>query len=46
MLFEHANEGYLGMPAKGGDESLDDATVEMAAEYMLTRTSPDAPRSD
>ncbi len=46
VLFEHAKEGYLAMPAKGGDETLDDATVEMAAEYMLTRTFPDAPRSD
>jgi cytochrome c5 len=46
VLFEHAKDGYLGMPAKGGDESLDDATVEMAAEYMLTQTYPDAPRAD
>ena len=46
VLFEHAKGGYLAMPAKGGDESLDDATVEMAAEYMLTRTFPDAPRAD
>ena len=46
VLFEHAKDGYLNMPAKGGDESLDDATVEMAAEYMLTRTFPDAPRAD
>jgi cytochrome c5 len=46
VLFEHAKNGYLGMPAKGGDESLDDAAVEMAAEYMLTRTYPDAPRAD
>jgi cytochrome c5 len=46
VLFEHANDGYLAMPAKGGDETLDDATVEMAAEYMLTRTFPDAKPSD
>lgn len=46
VLFEHAKDGYLEMPAKGGDESLDDATVEMAAEYMLTKTFPDAPPAD
>ena len=46
VLFEHAKDGYLAMPAKGGDTTLDDATVEMAAEYMLTRTFPDAPRAD
>ncbi|MDJ0907215.1 MAG: c-type cytochrome [Woeseiaceae bacterium] len=46
VLFEHAKDGYLAMPARGGDESLDDATVEMAAEYMLTKTFPDAPPAD
>ena len=46
VLFEHAKDGYLSMPAKGGDESLDDAAVEMAAEYMLTKTFPDAPPAD
>jgi cytochrome c oxidase cbb3-type subunit 3 len=40
VLFEHAKDGYMEMPAKGGEESLDDATVEMAAEYMLLRTHP------
>ena len=44
VLFEHANEGYFDMPAKGGDPSLDDATVARAAEYMLALTFPDAPR--
>ena len=46
VLFEHAKDGYLDMPAKGGDESLDDAAVEMAAEYMLTKTFPDARPAD
>ena len=46
VLFEHAKSGYMNMPAKGGDESLDDATVEMAAEYMLTTTYPDVTRAD
>ena len=46
VLFEHAKQGYMEMPAKGGDVSLDDAAVEMAAEYMLTRTFPDVIRAD
>ncbi len=46
VLFEHAKDGYLSMPARGGEESLDDATVEMAAEYMLTKTFPEAPPAD
>lgn len=41
VLFEHAKDGYMTMPAKGGAEGLDDATVEMAAEYMLSKTFPD-----
>jgi len=44
VLFEHANNGYYQMPAKGGAEALDDATVARAAEYMLTLTYPDTPR--
>ena len=44
VLFEHANNGYYEMPAKGGDESLDDVTVARAAEYMLTLTYPDTHR--
>ena len=46
VLFEHAKSGYMDMPAKGGDESLNDATVEMAAEYMLTKTFPEVSRAD
>lgn len=44
VLFEHANDGYLEMPAKGGDASLDDATVAKAAEYMLQLTFPETLR--
>lgn len=44
VLFEHAKEGYMDMPARGGEASLDDTTVEMAAEYMLLRTHPDMTR--
>jgi len=43
VLFEHAKNGYNKMPARGGDEALDDATVERAAEYMLRQVYPDAP---
>ena len=46
VLFEHAKAGYMDMPAKGGDQSLDDAIVEKAAEYMLTKTFPNVSRSD
>lgn len=43
VLFEHAKKGYNNMPAKGGNETLDDAVVERAAEYMLRQVYPDAP---
>ncbi|MEJ2172610.1 MAG: c-type cytochrome [Woeseiaceae bacterium] len=42
VLFEHAESGFFAMPAKGGDESIDDVTVSKAAEYMLTQTFPEA----
>jgi len=44
VLFEHAKKGYLDMPAKGGDKTLDGPTVERAAEYMLSITFPEAPK--
>jgi len=44
VLFEHARAGYKEMPAKGGDESLHEATVTKAAEYMMSLTYPDVPR--
>ena len=46
VLFEHARDGYLSMPARGGEESFDDATVEKAAEYMLKQTFPDRIHAD
>ena len=42
VLFEHAKTGWLDMPARGGVQELDDATVMKAAEHMLTVTFPDA----
>jgi len=41
VLFEHAKNGYLAMPARGGDDTLDDAMVEKAAEFMLQQTFPE-----
>ena len=43
VLFEHANQGYQDMPAKGGYETLTDDLVEKAAEYMLSRTTKAPP---
>lgn len=43
VLAEHANKGYLDMPAKGGDASISDREVADAAVYMLTLTHPDRP---
>lgn len=42
-LFEHANKGYFGMPAKGGVDQLTEYEVDAAAEYMLTVTYPELP---
>ncbi len=44
VLMEHADEGYLGMPAAGGDSRLTDYDVEVATEYMLERTFPERAR--
>lgn len=43
VLADHAKNGYLGMPAKGGVDTLPDAMVSRAVEYMLLRTFPDRP---
>jgi cytochrome c5 len=43
VLFEHAKEGYLEMPGKGGRPELSDEAVEAAAEYMLAETFPELP---
>jgi cytochrome c5 len=44
VMFEHANKGYLGMPAKGGNARLSEYDVDAAAEYMLTVIHPELPR--
>ena len=43
VLFEHADKGFLAMPAAGGDSRLSDYDVEVAAEYMVSVTFPDRP---
>jgi cytochrome c5 len=44
VLFEHAEKGYLKMPAKGGNKDVSAYDVDAAAEYMLTITHPEMPR--
>lgn len=43
VLLEHAKNGFLGMPAKGGDTLLSDRAVDAAGEYMLSVTFPEKP---
>ena len=44
VLFEHAEKGYIKMPARGASDYATDYDVQTAAEYMLTITHPDLPR--
>jgi cytochrome c5 len=44
VLLQHAKNGYLDMPAKGGEPGLSDSEVEAAGEYMLSVTFPELPR--
>jgi cytochrome c5 len=46
VLAEHAEDGYLGMPAMGGAEELSERAVQDAVEYMLSATFPEAPPAD
>lgn len=43
VLFEHAEKGYLAMPAGGGDSRLTQYDIDAAAEYMVQTTFPDLP---
>jgi cytochrome c5 len=43
VLFEHAQQGYLGMPAAGGDARFTRYDIEVASEYILQTTFPDRP---
>lgn len=44
VLAEHANDGYLEMPEKGGHGELTEEAVNAASEYMLFKTFPERPR--
>lgn len=43
VLFEHAEQGFIKMPARGGADHATDYDVRVAAEYMLTITHPGLP---
>ncbi len=43
VLFEHADKGWLAMPARG-DADISDYDTKAAAEYMLNTTFPELPR--
>ena len=43
VLFEHAEAGYISMPARGAASHATNYDVEVAAEYMLHITYPDRP---
>jgi cytochrome c5 len=40
VQLEHANQGYMAMPARGGDPNLEKYDVDAAAEYILTVSHP------
>ncbi|MGB5290369.1 MAG: c-type cytochrome [Lysobacterales bacterium] len=44
ILMVHAQDGHLGMPAKGGCAELSEHEVTAAGEYMLSVTFPELPR--
>lgn len=46
ILVEHAENGYLQMPAKGGHTELSDEAVAAAVEYLVTWSQPDRPPSE
>ena len=41
VLVEHAENGFINMPARGDAEYATDYDVSTAAEYMLTLTHPE-----
>lgn len=44
ILVDHAKNGHLRMPARGGQMDLSDKALEAAVEYMLSETFPERPR--
>lgn len=43
VLFEHAEKGYMKMPARGGTEDASEYDVQAASEYLLTISHPELP---
>lgn len=43
VLMEHANDGYIRMPARGASDYATEYDVKSAAEYMLYLTYPELP---
>ena len=43
VLMEHADQGYIKMPARGDADHATEYDVKAAAEYMLHLTYPDLP---
>ena len=43
VLFEHAKNGYIKMPAKGAADYATEYDVDSAAEYMMHLTYPNRP---
>jgi len=43
VLVEHAKNGYLDMPSRGGAEDMPDSVVSRATEYMMLLVYPDRP---
>lgn len=41
VLVEHASDGYIDMPAMGGNASITDPEVQAATEYMMSLAYPD-----
>lgn len=41
VLMEHAEAGYLDMPARGGAAELPELSVSYAVEYMMLETFPE-----
>ncbi len=46
VLTEHAQNGYVRMPVKGGHTELSEEAVAAAVEYMATWSQPDRPPSE
>jgi len=43
VLFAHAKDGYLEMPAKGDRPEFTEQAIDAASEYLLSITFPEMP---